>query len=129
MAETSELFITPVAVSFWMWQGRAKSNSMLDLFLSPLLFIVSVIVITERRLSIAVSEYNGQSWGTCRSVWMLKFLCSDHRETFWPCPPVNSFRKEEFTTPPPQTSPSQEVLCKTNCLFILLPHLLPLSVL
>ena len=89
---------------------------MLGLFLSPLLFIVSISVITERMLSIAVSEYSGLSWGTCCSVWMLKFLCSAYRETFWPCPPVNSFRKVEITTSPPQTWPSQEIFCKSNCL-------------
>ena len=85
---------------------------MLDPFLSPLLFTVSIIVIPERMLSIAVSRYNGLSWGTCRSVWMLKFLCSAHRETFWPCPPVNSFRKEEITTSPPQTWPSKRYFAR-----------------
>ena len=42
----------------------------------------------------------------------LKCLCIPHRETFWPCPPVNSFRKEEITTSPPQTWPSKRYFAR-----------------
>ena len=36
----------------------------------------------------------------CQDV-KLKRLCSTHRETMWPCPPVNDCRKEEINTCPP----------------------------
>ena len=36
----------------------------------------------------------------CQDV-KLKCLCSAHRETMWPCPPVNDCRKEEINTCPP----------------------------
>ena len=90
-----------------------------------------VTIITKRMLSIAVSIHNGLPWGTlhlCLNV-KLKCLCSAHRETFWPCPPMNGCRKEEINTSPPRGWPSQEIFCKTNGLFTLLPHCLPLSVL
>ena len=57
----------------------------------------------------------------------LKGLCSAHRDTIWPCLPVNGCRKEEINTSPLQCWPSQEIFCKTNGLFTLLSHLLPPS--
>ena len=59
----------------------------------------------------------------------LKCLCSAHRATPRPCPPVNGCRKEEIHTSPPRGWPSQEIYCKIYGLFSLLPHLLPVSVL
>ena len=43
----------------------------------------------------------------------LKCLCSVHRETFWPCPRMNGYRKEEINTSPPRCWPSQEIFSCT----------------
>ena len=71
---------------------------MLDLFLLlwPLLSVAFV-------RSIAIDIHNGLPWGTlplCLNV-KLECLCSAHRETPWPCPPVTGCRKEEINTSPP----------------------------
>ena len=65
----------------------------LFLLLWPLLSIAFI-------LSIAIGIHNGLPWGTlplCLNV-KLKCLYSAHRETPWPCPPVNGCRKEENNT-------------------------------
>ena len=36
--------------------------------------------------------------GPCSYAWLLKSLCSAHREIIWPCPPVNGCKKEEINT-------------------------------
>ena len=69
--------------------------------------------------------HNGLPQGTlllCLTV-KLKWLCSVHRETIWPYPPVNGCRKDEFNTSSPilqdkwpfyfMSSPSL-FLCSTN---------------
>ena len=43
----------------------------------------------------------------------LKRLCSAHRETPCPSPPVNGCRKEEINRPTPRGWPNQEIFCKT----------------
>ena len=43
----------------------------------------------------------------------LKCLCLVHRETFWPCPHMNGYRKEEINTSPPWCWPSQEIFSCT----------------
>ena len=72
------------------------------LLLQPLLFVAFVIIITKGMLSVAKSVHNGLYLGTlplCLNV-KLKCLWSAHRETSWPCPPANGYRKEEMNTSP-----------------------------
>ena len=98
-------------------------------YLCSLLLFVTII--TKRMLSIALSKHNDLPQGTlslCLNV-KLKCLCSAHRETPWPCPPVNGCKKEEINTSPSRGWPNQEMFCNTYGLFTLFPHLLPLSVL
>ena len=67
-----------------------------------MLFIAFVIIII----------HNGLPQGTlplCLNV-KLKCLCSAHKETIWPGPPVNGFRKEDINPSPPQCWPSQAKL-------------------
>ena len=48
---------------------------------------------------------------------MLKCLCLAHRETIWPCSPVNDCKKAEINTSPPGAWPFQEMFCKTDSRF------------
>ena len=54
----------------------------------------------KKMLSIAISLHDDLG-EPCSSTWMLKSLCSAHRETFWPCLSVKGYRKEEINTSPP----------------------------
>ena len=67
--------------------------------------------------------------GPCPSAWLLKCLCSVHREIIWPCPFVSGCKKEEINTPLPKAGPSWRCFARLKTLFTLLPHCLFLSTL
>ena len=79
---------------------------MLDLFLLPWSLLSVAFV-----LSIVITIY-GLPRGTmplCLNV-KLKWLCSAHRETPWPCTPMDGYRKEEINTSHPQSCPKPGVI-------------------
>ena len=67
--------------------------------------------------------------GPCPSAWLLKCLCSVHREIIWPCPFVSGCKKEEINTPLPKAGPSWRCFARLKTLFTWFPHCLSPSIL
>ena len=65
----------------------------------------------------------------CPSAWLLKCLCSAHRETIWLYPLGNGCRKEEINTFLPEGWVSCDCVVRWMALFTLLSHHLSLSIL
>ena len=67
--------------------------------------------------------------GPCPSAWLLKCLCSAHREITWPCTFVSGCKKEEINTSLPKAGPSWRCFARLKTLFTWLPHCLSPSIL
>ena len=78
-------------------QGRANFDSMLDLFIYYFNFCFLVLLV------LIIIMHSGLPQGTLLLSLNVKpkYLCSR------PCPPVDSYRKEEINTSPPETGHSR----------------------